>query len=612
MKYLKLFNENMGAAKAVISRKMEAFDKLKVLLSKNMGLIGKFTEYLMDENISYNDLESLYKKLQEIKSKGYPLDFQKMKYERTIDKIRKIEDDISVKGLINKFPSLQKNIAKENLEKPSFYNALLQTSKKGNVDTFVSKISRYKDLDGLVNALSLFGKNGMNDRTEVEEYVKSSKKSDIVLSTDDILIVRVYQIGDIQKLGSDTSWCILGSGMWTTYTKDRYQFIIYDFRKGEFDPKFKIGFTLSKDGRIYAAHDILDKSSREYLESIVNEFNVNLSSLIIKQESKVDISSLNSKTLLRVWKEVAESCLDDQILEVIQKLITVSKLRISEKGNVLIDRDLTDGKFDTLKALIKRYFESNDYVLVKDLNDISPVLVPLQLKRPLVSRHKFINPDFANFDAPLKIIPIALDIWTDKAILENSSIILTYTTSVTSKGIDLKWSKEDTLKLSNRLNKIFEKVKENRSLTESMVILNYLLGRKELVSKDVLDLISPIVKTNYILLFNEPIDLDKLGNIYTLPKGYEWVKNIIKKDYEKPFYLPYNEMGSRNILSEIIKHLDGYKIIFKVSRTKLNYINHDDSKEGKIVASILRKFRARPKSGDVASSDDGNISIIIS
>lgn len=60
MRYIKTF-ENLDKAKSIISNKMAAFDKLKNLLSKNMGYMGKFTEYLFDENIKFDELENLYK-----------------------------------------------------------------------------------------------------------------------------------------------------------------------------------------------------------------------------------------------------------------------------------------------------------------------------------------------------------------------------------------------------------------------------------------------------------------------------------------------------------------------------------------------------------------------
>ncbi len=54
MKYLKLF-ENMERAKSIISKKMKAFDSLKDLLKNNLGYIGKFTEYLINNNVPYKE-----------------------------------------------------------------------------------------------------------------------------------------------------------------------------------------------------------------------------------------------------------------------------------------------------------------------------------------------------------------------------------------------------------------------------------------------------------------------------------------------------------------------------------------------------------------------------
>jgi hypothetical protein len=62
MKYLKTF-ENMAMAKSIISKKMDGFEKLKTLLKSNLGYIGKFTDYLMNENIPFSDLESIYNDL---------------------------------------------------------------------------------------------------------------------------------------------------------------------------------------------------------------------------------------------------------------------------------------------------------------------------------------------------------------------------------------------------------------------------------------------------------------------------------------------------------------------------------------------------------------------
>jgi 23S rRNA pseudouridine2605 synthase len=68
-KYDGFINENMDQARSLIAKKMDAFDKLKSLLSKNLGYIGKFTEYLLNENIKYEDLVELYNQILDLKSK---------------------------------------------------------------------------------------------------------------------------------------------------------------------------------------------------------------------------------------------------------------------------------------------------------------------------------------------------------------------------------------------------------------------------------------------------------------------------------------------------------------------------------------------------------------
>ena len=127
-KYDNFVNENMEMAKSIIAKKMDAFDKLKTLLSKNIGYIGKFTEYLMDENIGYSDLEVLYKDLMELKSKNNPLDITKLSYEKVTDKIISTNNNILVNGLLKQFPSEQRKLIGDNVD--FYFNILLKVAKK--------------------------------------------------------------------------------------------------------------------------------------------------------------------------------------------------------------------------------------------------------------------------------------------------------------------------------------------------------------------------------------------------------------------------------------------------------------------------------------------------
>ena len=109
MKYIKTF-ENLTQAKSIIAKKMEGYEKLKTLLAKNLGYIGKFTEYLFNENVPYDSLVELYNMLLELKSRGQAINISELKYEKVLDTIEKTKNELSVRTLINQFPSDQKNL----------------------------------------------------------------------------------------------------------------------------------------------------------------------------------------------------------------------------------------------------------------------------------------------------------------------------------------------------------------------------------------------------------------------------------------------------------------------------------------------------------------------
>jgi Zn-dependent M32 family carboxypeptidase len=136
MRYLKqrdsFLNEDMNLAKSIISKKMNDFEKLKELLKNNLGYIGKFTQFLMEENIPLNELETLYKDLLNLKEKQLAFDFNKMTYEKVLDKIQSSKEDLSINSLISQMPSEQKKIAKEILKDSK--KLILTVSKKENLE----------------------------------------------------------------------------------------------------------------------------------------------------------------------------------------------------------------------------------------------------------------------------------------------------------------------------------------------------------------------------------------------------------------------------------------------------------------------------------------------
>jgi hypothetical protein len=406
----------MSMAKSIISKKMDGFDKLKEILAKNLGYIGKFTEYLMNENIPVQDLEVLYKDLLDLKNKQKNLDITNLKYEEVVDKVQDIRNDLSVNSLIQQFPSEQKAFAKELIK--SNYNILLQASKKENISALVSKISRYKTKEELKNALKLFGKDSMNDKESILNYIKSSDSANIVFQNEDILIVKIGKIEDVRKLGSDTSWCILSDGMWKRYTTGRYQYILYNFKKDDLNPQFKIGFTLNKDFTIHTSHDILDRGSNQLLQSIISENGVKYEELVPKVE-KVEvteemISSMKRTTLTKL-NQYADSVSQDLIPKLLSKTLDYLP---KEYGKIKI----TSANSELLGKLLNKYFSNKEFVKISDLKKLDKRLPDLikeikgyynrTLKDKLIGE----KPDE---DLPANIFIKTLDIWSDEDLIKN-------------------------------------------------------------------------------------------------------------------------------------------------------------------------------------------------
>ncbi len=606
-------------AKSIISKKMEGFDKLKEILAKNLGYIGKFTEYLMNENIPFQDLEVLYKDLLDLKNKQKNLDITNLKYEEVVDKVQDIRNDLSVNSLIQQFPSEQKAFAKELIK--SNYNILLQASKKENISALVSKISRYKTKEELKNALKLFGKDSMNDKESILNYIKSSDSANIVFQNEDILIVKIGKIEDVRKLGSDTSWCILSDGMWKRYTTGRYQYILYNFKKDDLNPQFKIGFTLNKDFTIHTSHDILDRGSNQLLQSIISENGVKYEELVPKVE-KVEvteemISSMKRTTLIKL-NQYADSVSTDLIPKLLSKTLDYLP---KEYGKIKI----TSANSELLGKLLNKYFSNKEFVKISDLKKLDKRLPDLikrikgYYNRTLKDKLIREKPDK---DLPANIFIKTLDMWSDEDLINKvfdskldflkipGSSWLYSGDTIQFTGL---WNKEYIKVLSDKLNELWNKGDWKNLLSgnnyrinkfiENYVILNYISDRKDKIDKSTLDKLSGDTKLDNAYLLKLPIDLSKVSYLRTGNLSKWSIPLIVKKDYSdiKPIHL-----DDISEATNLVKHLEGYKLNFKIYKNyleRIRYRNIDDK------LSVLDKFKSRPRKGDKVISDNELITI---
>jgi hypothetical protein len=621
-KYSGFINENMDQAKSLIAKKMAAFDKLKNLLSKNLGYIGKFTEYLLHENVTYEDLVELYNQILDLKSKNTTIDISKLSYEKALDKIIDINNDLSINGLIAQFPGEQKKIAKEILkgkkgdwDHNTNYNIFLKVSKKEDIKIFLSKVSRYKTKDELINALKVFSKDAKNNREQVKELL-SDMKSEIVFENDKILVVKVDNIEDVKVLGSDTSWCILGQGQWNNYTRNRLQYIVYDYTRDEFDPKFKIGFTLNKDATVHAAHDILDSSVRDVLKETFEGNSLTYKDVLPKAEvvEIADIDKISSKNGVESLKQLVDSIpVDDKeiIASLLSRLFDVfGYMRKTKDG--IVNRDITASRGNILTKLINKYFYGINVVKTDDFKDLDERALKYVKEKYLLT-DRLVDPTIFNFSLNSDALSVNLDLCTDQALIDANNFSIhdftKYGTKDYSKPIPddkLGKDKEVLNKLCDRMYKIYteNKVVYNDGTRSTgvrkdtfefrMAFLSAILGRKEDCPdyEEIVKRMKPDMKSYYPGLFSTYIDISETYISFNNSNSKFPIELIEVKDYpETKVYI--SKYGLLNQIPKLLEHLKGKQLTLNVRRDDLKgdfkYRSGTDY-EAKLTPDALRVY----------------------
>jgi hypothetical protein len=621
MKYLKSFNENMNMAKSIVSKKIEAFDKLKELLSKNLGYIGKFTQYLIEENVPYNELVNLYSDLVELKKKNVNIDINQFTFEKLSDKIIKERNNLDVNSLVSEFPSEQKKLIKDILSGTGYhiqeiYNALLKINSKENKKVFISKISRYKTSEEIINSIKIFSKDAKNNIDYVKEYVSESKTSTIILEKNNLLIVKTDSIKDVQVLGSDTSWCILRQHNWDTYTKNRLQYILFDYNLDDFNPKFKIGFTLNKDATIHAAHDILDSNSINYFKELLSNNQIELKDVI--SGDLVDISNivLNGRTSITTWKMVADSISIEQSEEYLIKFLDIVGVTYDKNSNMPRSKKaLTDGQSDILSKFLKKlckkilndpYLTSYNYILSMNQVEKLDTRIIYYLKTnymvipskeiPYNFNETQINKYFDKFE-PIAFIKLVTGM--------PSSII--YGWGYSSKEGELKYSVDSLTKIYNIVTDNINLIKDDKNediFYQGYAFLSKLLNKQNKYLK-YLNLDDVAHHNNF---FKEEIDLSKIKNLYYLKiRDFDWVSYIIKKDY-LDLYMNIVEI---EVLNGILNHLEGYNLVIKLNTGGYTYLKTKiRQKHTKVNNNLLTNLPNKSTKTEFIS-EDGKHKIIL-
>lgn len=615
MKWIKdrhsFINErNMDMAKSIMKKKTDSFEKLKSLLSKNIGYIGKFTDYLMNGNIPYDELEKLYLELVALKDKNHPIDISQLSYEKVLDKIKTTKNEVSINSFISQFPSLQKSIIK-NLSSNSIKNLLLICSQKPNTDVFISKVSRYKDEGSLINALKIFSKNSDNNREHIQNVLQDMK-SKIIFDDKDILIISIDNYEDMQSLGSDTSWCIVPSrNTYNNYTKGRFQFIILNYNLDDFDPKFKIGLTLTDDGKIYAAHDIVDSSVSNFVKELFEENNIDFKSIIPEKEPFIfDINKITSNTSIAKLTEIAKMCEIKDIVPVIKRLASTRKKENAKRTIFCI--------------LFRRLYSDVPYVLKSELIKISD-----QFYSAIFYNYKGIVIDEKSASSQLNEAAFikGMEIWGTKAYATDH---IYGKDLVKRRGFNIaSFSMETIKKLANKLNDIykndllrfedfskssnthFKGYKLSKQFEANMLICNALIGKiEETPDYDKLIKLENSYTSDFSDLIKLPIDISDYSYRSIDAKD---IPQVIKKDYPHcSMYITYNNIGT---FTPLIEHLEGYKLVLRIGKEDLRRIvakpdKYNPDGINNRIMNVLNQFNVkRLVSGKVIS--DGDLSIVI-
>jgi hypothetical protein len=506
-------------------------------------------------------------------------------------------------------PSEQKKIAKEILKDSK--KLILTVSKKENLEAFISKISRYKTHDELYNALKVFSKDTINEKEKVLETLKSLK-SEIKYDNNNLLIVAVDSYEDIKILGSDTSWCIVGSkSTYDSYAKGRFQYILYNYNLDEFNPEFKIGFTVSKDNSLYAAHDILDNSVRTELGKIFRDNEIEFDSLRPKREPvSLDFSKIKSSISYENLENIIDQCPYENMPDLISRICKIVRPEQKKAG--------------LLKKCYKIYYGNKDYVLSSDISKISDMFLGILYSNERLNKN-LINVD--KFSAELKESAFikALDVWKPIAYYNLEEYYLTKRIIKRSESSNVEtYSKETLLKLSDILNTIyknndlkfkdngFKGVKYSKEYECFMLVLNTFLERKEetpdyekIVNSKNTDFL------DFIDILKLPIDLNDmhLFNKFNIDD----IELIIKKDYSTPIHIYAPNSKRLNIYVKLAKHLKDFKLTYTITKDMLKefdmrpgYYQKDDNT---LLTDIFSRFdftSRKPKHQEIT---EGNLTV---
>ena len=293
--------ENVQKSKSVLNEldiplDNEDYIKLKSLLGKHTGYLGKFTEWLFKDEFSFNQIEMVFNELLQIKLDRDINHFESP--ERLYDYLTELKISSKVNQVLKSLPSRSRRLVNDKLHNLIKLNIQYSDSIK---DFYSKKGGRYKTSDKLYSDTeSLI--NNLSGGWDVDSI--KYKPEELVYKDSSTLILHIENYKRSCDLGSK-HWCIsTDEYMWKNYTEDfNKQYFIYDFSKSQSDKKSMIGVTIDTSGSISACH-YKDDSECDKRE-ILNEYGQYLKPYSKKYiKSKIDINNISFVSKYGILDEV--------------------------------------------------------------------------------------------------------------------------------------------------------------------------------------------------------------------------------------------------------------------------------------------------------------------
>ncbi len=404
MRYIKTF-ESIARAKSFIGNKMQQYEKLKEILSKNPGYVGQMTEWLFDEKIPLNDLENLYNRLINLKRNGRSISIDDRKFEKVVDEVLQKEKEVDVYRIVNKMSTNPKNIVKNilsenNYTKENTFNLFYKISKKEPefIRKFLSRSASFKSIGDIEKYYKILDIGVVNTKEAIREKIKDLKDSYIVYDQDNILALQVCSYEDMKQIGNDCTWCIVQyESHWNSYCNNRYQFIVWNFNFQEFESLFKVGITMEKNSSVYAAFDYMNTNGNNYAKEIIAQIDLkpsyDIAEKIKEEEEKRKIKYLESliddvrhttsakslkeiyygsdyqgPAIYRLGREYAELKIE-MCLKVVKNFF--GSLNINSNGLTRV-KSISDSKFEEINRYLSEIFERKKIIYTEDLDKIVP------------------------------------------------------------------------------------------------------------------------------------------------------------------------------------------------------------------------------------------------